>query len=68
MFRQLRQQDGWINPKVVAKFEENLKAAGKKLECISTKPIMVLPSKHPIYDSAATKDAYEHTISLLNRG
>jgi carboxymethylenebutenolidase len=59
-------KDGWINPKVVATFEENMKAAGKKLEVhqYDADHGFANPS-NPIYDSAATKDAYEHTIAFL---
>jgi carboxymethylenebutenolidase len=59
-------KDGWINPKVVATFEENMKAAGKKLEVHQYEADhgFANPS-NPIYDSAATKDAYERTLAFL---
>ena len=59
-------KDGWINPKVVAKFESDMKAAGKKLEVhqYDADHGFANPS-NPAYNSAATKDAYEHTIAFL---
>lgn len=59
-------KDGWINPKVVAKFEEDMKAAGKKLEVhqYDADHGFANPS-NPIYNSEATKDAYAHTIAFL---
>ena len=59
-------KDGWINPKVVAKFDEDMKAAGKKLELhqYDADHGFANPS-NPIYNSDATKDAYEHTIAFL---
>jgi carboxymethylenebutenolidase len=59
-------KDAWINPKVVATFEENMKAAGKKLEVhqYDADHGFANPS-NPIYNSEATKDAYEHTIAFL---
>ncbi|HEY4195702.1 MAG TPA: dienelactone hydrolase family protein [Mucilaginibacter sp.] len=59
-------KDGWINPKVVAKFEEDMKAAGKKLEVhqYDADHGFANPS-NPIYNSDATKDAYAHTIAFL---
>ncbi|MGZ3766058.1 MAG: dienelactone hydrolase family protein [Mucilaginibacter sp.] len=59
-------KDGWINPKVVAKFADNMKAAGKKLELhqYDADHGFANPS-NPIYDSQATKDAYARTIAYL---
>lgn len=59
-------KDGWINPKVVGQFAENMKAAGKKLYLhqYDADHGFANPS-NPIYDSAATKDAYENTIAFL---
>ncbi|MFB9841065.1 dienelactone hydrolase family protein [Mucilaginibacter ginsenosidivorans] len=59
-------KDGWINPKVVAKFAENMKAAGKKLELhqYNADHGFANPS-NPIYDSEATKDAYAKTLAFL---
>lgn len=59
-------KDGWITPKVVAQFEANMKAAGKKLEIhqYDADHGFANPS-NPIYDSAATKDAYAHTLAFL---
>lgn len=59
-------KDGWINPKVVAKFEADMKAAGKHLEVhqYDADHGFANPS-NPIYDSQATKDAYTHTLAFL---
>lgn len=59
-------KDGFITPKIVAKFDENMKAAGKKLELhqYDADHGFANPS-NPIYNSEATKDAYEHTIAFL---
>jgi carboxymethylenebutenolidase len=59
-------QDKWINPKVVGKFEEDMKAAGKKLTVnqYDADHGFANPS-NPIYNSTATKDAYEHSIAFL---
>lgn len=59
-------KDQWINPKVVAKFEEDMKAAGKKLYVhqYDADHAFANPS-NPIYNSAAAKDAYAHTIEFL---
>ena len=59
-------KDGWINPKVVGAFADNMKAAGKKLELhqYDADHGFANPS-NPIYNSEATKDAYEHTIAFL---
>lgn len=59
-------KDGWINPKVVAKFEADMKAAGKHLEVhqYDADHGFANPS-NPIYDSQATKDAYTHTLTFL---
>lgn len=59
-------KDQWINPKVVAKFEENMTAAGKKLTVYQYDADhgFANPS-NPVYNSEATKDAYEHTIAFL---
>lgn len=59
-------KDGWINPKVVAKFDADMKAVGKKLYLHQYEADhgFANPS-NPIYDSAATKDAYENTLAFL---
>jgi carboxymethylenebutenolidase len=58
--------DQWINPKVVARFEANMKAAGKKLTVYqyNANHGFANPS-NPAYNSDATKDAYAHTIAFL---
>lgn len=59
-------KDQWINPKVVAKFEADMKAAGKKLYVhqYDADHGFANPS-NPIYNSDATKDAYANTIEFL---
>ncbi|MGN6638008.1 MAG: dienelactone hydrolase family protein [Mucilaginibacter sp.] len=59
-------KDGWINQKVVAKFAADMKSAGKKLYLhqYDADHGFANPS-NPIYDSAATKDAYANTIAYL---
>ena len=59
-------KDGWINPKVVAKFDSSMKVAGKKLYLhqYDADHGFANPS-NPIYNSEATKDAYANTIAFL---
>ena len=59
-------KDQWINPKIVANFEENMKTAGKKLSAYEYDADhgFANPS-NPIYNSDATKVAYERTIAFL---
>ena len=59
-------QDQWINPKVVAQFEANMKAAGKKvyLHQYDADHGFANPS-NPIYNSDATKYAYANTLVFL---
>lgn len=59
-------KDGWINPKVVGQFVDNMKAAGKKLYLhqYDADHGFANPS-NPIYNSEATKDAYANTIAFL---
>ena len=59
-------KDGWINPKVVGQFSDDMKAAGKKLELhqYDADHGFANPS-NPIYNSDATKDAYAHTLAFL---
>jgi len=59
-------KDGWINPKVVGQFSDDMKAAGKKLELhqYDADHGFANPS-NPIYNSEATKDAYAHTVAFL---
>ncbi|MEO6850386.1 MAG: dienelactone hydrolase family protein [Mucilaginibacter sp.] len=61
-------KDGWINPKVVGKFADNMKAAGKKLYLhqYDADHGFANPS-NPIYNSEATKDAYANTIAFLKQ-
>jgi len=59
-------KDGWINPKVVAKFEENMKTAGKNVSVheFDADHGFANPS-NPIYNSQATADAYKYTMAFL---
>lgn len=59
-------KDQWINPKVVAKFADDMKKAGKKvyLHQYDADHGFANPS-NPIYDSNATKDAYANTIAFF---
>lgn len=59
-------KDQWINPKVVAKFDADMKKAGKKvyLHQYDADHGFANPS-NPVYDSNATKDAYANTITFL---
>jgi carboxymethylenebutenolidase len=59
-------KDQWINPKVVAKFEADMKTDGKKLYVhqYDADHGFANPSS-PIYDSAATKEAYGYTLTFL---
>ncbi|MDB4918900.1 dienelactone hydrolase family protein [Mucilaginibacter sp.] len=59
-------KDQWINPKVVAKFEADMKTAGKKLMVnkFDADHGFANPS-NPAYNSEATKIAYGKTIAFL---
>jgi carboxymethylenebutenolidase len=59
-------KDKWINPKVVAKFADDMKAAGKKLYLhqYDADHGFANPS-NPIYNSEATRDAYANTVAFL---
>lgn len=59
-------KDQWINPKVVAKFNDDMKAAGKKLYLhqYDADHAFANPSS-PAYNSEATRDAYANTIAFL---
>lgn len=59
-------QDGWINPKVVAGFEKDMKAAGKKLTVYSYDAVhgFANPS-NPRHNVQATREAYRHTLEYF---
>jgi carboxymethylenebutenolidase len=59
-------KDQWINPKVVAKFKDDMEKAGKKLYLhqYDADHAFANPS-NPAYNSAATRDAYAYTIAYL---
>jgi carboxymethylenebutenolidase len=56
----------WINPKVVAQFETDMKAAGKQLSSNSYEAGhgFANPS-NPVFDAESSKDAYAKTLSFL---
>jgi carboxymethylenebutenolidase len=55
-----------ISPEVVQKFEQNMKAAGKKLivKSYDAEHGFANPS-NTIYDKKATEDAYKHTVAFF---
>ena len=59
-------KDQWINTKVVAKFKDDMKAAGKTLYLhqYDADHAFANPS-NPAYNSAATTDAYTNSITFL---
>src|ERR1700761_1439445 len=59
-------KDQWINKKVVAKFEADMKTAGKKLYLhqYDADHAFANPS-NPVYNSEATKDANMHALAFL---
>ncbi|HZY38992.1 MAG TPA: dienelactone hydrolase family protein [Mucilaginibacter sp.] len=59
-------KDQWINPKVVAKFQDDMKAAGKNITVheFDADHAFANPS-NPIYNSQATTEAYGYTLAFL---
>ncbi len=59
-------QDKFINPGVVKKFEENMKAAGKKvtIKNYDADHGFANPS-NPIYNKTAAEDAWKHTVAFF---
>jgi len=59
-------KDQWVNPKVVDEFSANMEKAGKKLivKRYDADHGFANPS-NPIYDKAATEDAYKSTLAFL---
>ena len=59
-------QDGYISPKVVAQFEENMKKAGEKIEVKMYDAVhgFANPS-NPKFDKAAATDAYGRSLTYL---
>jgi carboxymethylenebutenolidase len=59
-------KEKYITPEVVSKFEANMKAAGKNLTVknYDADHAFANPS-NPIYDKAATEDAYKHTLAFF---
>ena len=59
-------QERWINPKIVAKFEENMKAAGKTLvsKSYEANHAFANPSQ-PSYKEKDAQDAYQLTLDFL---
>lgn len=60
------EKDGWITPKVVDTFKENMKAAGKNVTTFEydANHAFANPS-NPQYDKAATADAYSKAIPFI---
>jgi carboxymethylenebutenolidase len=59
-------KDQWINPRVVAQFEANMKTAGKTITTheFDADHGFANPS-NPIYNSSATTEAYGYTLAFL---
>jgi carboxymethylenebutenolidase len=59
-------KDGYISPKVVADFEENMKKAGEKVtvKLYDADHAFANPS-NPKFDKAATEDAYKRALAYL---
>ena len=59
-------QDGYISPKVVGQFEENMKKAGEKVEVkiYEADHAFANPS-NPKFDKVATEDAYKRALGYL---
>ena len=62
------EEDGWITPEVVGKFEDLAKATGKKVEThqFKAKHAFANPS-NPDYDEAAAKEANELALNFLRK-
>lgn len=59
-------RDGWISPKVVAKFEQDMKTAGKKLTAHEFDAVHAFANpSNPDYNSKATTEAYAYTMAFL---
>jgi carboxymethylenebutenolidase len=59
-------QDGFISPAVVAEFQKNMAAAGKKLEVKSYDAVHAFANpSNPKYDKEATADAHAAAIAFL---
>ncbi len=63
-------QDHWINSDVVKKFEENMKAAGKKLIVKAMMPIMDSPTQaiQWAHSTSNVHGANKHTIEFFRAG
>jgi len=59
--------EGWINPKVVAEFEANMKKAGKDLNSNSYDAGHGFSNpSNPVYDPTSSASAYAKTLLFLN--
>ena len=59
-------QDGWITPKVVDEFKENMKAAGKNVTTYEYDAAHAFANpSNPKYNKEATADAYSKTIAFI---
>ncbi|WP_138475846.1 dienelactone hydrolase family protein [Dyadobacter bucti] len=61
-------QDQGINPEMVAKFEENMKAAGKKVTIKMYDAVHAFANpSNAKYDAVAAADAYKHALEYLKK-
>lgn len=61
-------QDQGINPETVAKFEENMKAAGKKVTIKMYDAVHAFANpSNPKYDAVAAADAYKNALAYLKK-
>ena len=59
-------KDAWINEKVVAEFEENMKSLGKKIEVKTYEAAHAFANpSNPKYQKEYADDAYQRSISFL---
>ena len=60
------EKDGWITPKVVDQFKENMKAAGKKVTTYEYDAVHAFANpSNPNYNKEATDDAYSKAIPFI---
>ena len=59
-------QDGWITPKVVDQFKENMNAAGKNVTTYEYDAVHAFANpSNPKYNKEATEDAYSKAIPFI---
>ena len=60
------EKDGWITPKVVDQFKENMKAAGKNVTTYEYDAVHAFANpSNPKYNKEATEDAYSKAIPFI---